>query len=149
MTRPRKGFYSDTHKECTKCHEIKTHSEYPIDKWHGGITANCYSCHAKRMQIWRNSRENPKEHSKRMLLKSKYGITLEHYNELLIQQQYKCVICLRQFKSTKDTNCDHNHKTGTFRGILCTRCNTTLGKFNDNIILFENMINYIKKHENV
>ena len=30
-------------------------------------------------------------------------------------------------------HCDHDHKTGLFRGWLCTSCNTSLGHFGDDV----------------
>lgn len=38
---------------------------------------------------------------------------------------------------------DHCHKTGKIRGILCSRCNTALGGFNDDIKLLDKAINYL------
>jgi hypothetical protein len=39
---------------------------------------------------------------------------------------------------------DHCHNTGKIRGILCTKCNTGLGSFKDNIELLMNAIKYLK-----
>ena len=40
---------------------------------------------------------------------------------------------------------DHDHKTGKFRGWICSRCNLTLGMVKDNTELLDSMIKYIKK----
>src|SRR5690242_3768832 len=50
-----------------------------------------------------------------------YGITLDDYKSLEIQQKYSCKICLK--KPTK-LYVDHCHKTGKVRGLLCINCNT-------------------------
>ena len=38
---------------------------------------------------------------------------------------------------------DHNHKTGRFRGWLCTRCNVGIGMLGDNIIGLRRAIRYL------
>jgi hypothetical protein len=40
---------------------------------------------------------------------------------------------------------DHDHETNKIRGLLCSRCNTGLGLFFDNISNLENAILYLKK----
>lgn len=49
------------------------------------------------------------------------------YREMLEQQAGCCAIC----GSPDPQAIDHDHVTGDVRGILCTRCNTGLGKFMD------------------
>lgn len=44
---------------------------------------------------------------------------------------------------------DHNHDTGIAREWLCDSCNTGLGRFKDNILLLEEAIQYLKKHQNI
>ena len=39
---------------------------------------------------------------------------------------------------------DHNHKTGRVRGILCSFCNTALGKFDDSVGLLARAIEYLE-----
>ena len=53
---------------------------------------------------------------------------------LLIEQEYKCKICLKDLTNEKNTNrhTDHSHKTKLVRGILCATCNITLGKIERN-----------------
>lgn len=88
-----------------------------------------------------------KEHKKNITYKSKYGITLEEYNKLLTSQNNACAIC----KSSGD-ECgralaiDHDHLTGKIRGLLCSKCNISLGNINDNIEILETMIQYLKNN---
>jgi hypothetical protein len=76
----------------------------------------------------------PKEIQQDRYLKKTYGITLEQYNKLLVEQNYSCYICqksITEFK--KRLAVDHNHKTGEIRGLLCMWCNKALGLFHDKI----------------
>lgn len=68
-------------------------------------------------------------------LASKYGITREQYDNLFEQQGGLCAIC-KQPETVKTgagvirrLAVDHDHDTGRVRGLLCYRCNTTLGQF--------------------
>ena len=56
-------------------------------------------------------------------LKAKYGIDLKQWNEAFQQQNGICAIC----KKPKKLVTDHDHKTGKFRGLLCNKCNVSLG----------------------
>lgn len=56
-----------------------------------------------------------------------YGISLEKYESICKEQQHRCRICKRE----EPLIVDHNHATGSFRGLLCLQCNTGLGYFRD------------------
>lgn len=59
-------------------------------------------------------------------LKKTYGLSLVEYNEILASQGGVCAICGTQ-SSGKRLSVDHCHETGQVRGILCQRCNLSLG----------------------
>ena len=83
------------------------------------------------------------------------GLTIEDYEIALQNQNYCCAIC-RQPETAQRQNAtaneirrlavDHSHKYGTYRGLLCMRCNTALGKFNDDIAILQKAIQYLEKH---
>lgn len=57
----------------------------------------------------------------------------------------QCEICGAFGEDFKKGLClDHNHKTGEFRGWICTRCNTAIGMVKENIGILEAIISYIK-----
>jgi hypothetical protein len=56
----------------------------------------------------------------------KNGFTPELFESILISQNYKCALCFSEINIS--SHADHNHDTGSPRGILCHNCNTTLGK---------------------
>jgi hypothetical protein len=41
--------------------------------------------------------------------------------------------------------CDHDHRTGEFRGWLCQECNLGLGKIGDNIEGVRGMLAYLER----
>lgn len=59
-----------------------------------------------------------------------YGLTQEQFDALMDQQDGECAICQRLL--TKPL-VDHDHLTGTVRGLLCQRCNTAIGMLGDNV----------------
>lgn len=71
-----------------------------------------------------------KDASGRQRLK-KYGLTAEQYTEMLREQQGRCAVCEHLLRGGKDEHIDHDHITGQVRGILCSQCNTAIGKFKD------------------
>lgn len=86
--------------------------------------------------------------------KRKYGITIEEYNKKLEEQNFICEICGNKETSTDGKNgstrklaIDHCHNSLKIRGLICNRCNTTLGKVKDNIELLEKMKQYLIKHK--
>lgn len=74
---------------------------------------------------------------------SKYGLTLDEFNEMLVLQDYKCALC---FGGPDDERLyvDHCHLTGRVRGLLCRRCNFTLGFARDNPDLLRRMATYVE-----
>ena len=72
-----------------------------------------------------------------------FNLTKEQYLDMLEKQNHVCAIC-----GNKDNNkklaVDHCHTTGVIRGLLCSSCNTSLGKFKDSVELLQNAIQYLK-----
>jgi hypothetical protein len=72
----------------------------------------------------------------------KYGWTVERYNEVLEEQDYRCKIC-GKYPNKTALAVDHCHETGKVRGLLCTKCNTGLGLFCDSPELLIKAFRYI------
>ncbi len=96
---------------------------------------------------------NPNLESDRNI-KRKFGINREQYNAKLWQQYNGCAVCGKEETSLdgktgvrKRLAIDHNHKTGKIRDLLCWRCNTVIGKIDEDIKLLQAMIDYITKHK--
>lgn len=87
-----------------------------------------------------------RELKNRSKLKSLYGITPEEKLEMYVSQSGKCKICHSPIKKEgKHTHIDHNHKTGRVRGLLCSNCNTGLGKFKDKVSNLQSAIEYLRE----
>jgi hypothetical protein len=74
----------------------------------------------------------------------KYGITLDEYDRLFHSQGGVCRICRLPDPTGRRLSVDHDHKTGRVRGLLCHKHNTALGGFNDDLILLQAAIDYLK-----
>lgn len=67
-------------------------------------------------------------------LKRAYNITPEYYNQMSVEQEGRCAICGKYQSEFKESlSVDHEHNSGQIRGLLCPKCNTGLGQFQDSI----------------
>lgn len=80
---------------------------------------------------------------RRRILKSRYGITPERFDELYEQQHGACAICKQAYHAT--LHIDHDHSNGQIRGLLCNNCNRGLGHFKDDAARLEEAIRYLQK----
>ncbi len=93
------------------------------------------------------------EYQRRARLKRQYGITVEDYDRMRAAQNGACAVCGtttpvgRVSEWTQDywLHVDHDHKTGTVRGLLCNECNTGLGKFQDDPELLVAAVSYLER----
>jgi hypothetical protein len=162
-------------KICTKCKQTKEETSFYIDKGkHKTICKEC-ECQRSKIWRQNNPKlallqhakwikNNPEKHRKiqrkynnkwrklnkekvkNTVLKSTYNITLEEYNKLLYKQNNCCNICgINQNMLNKRLFVDHNHLTNEIRGLLCPKCNTGIGQFNDSIDLLNKAIDYLLK----
>lgn len=85
------------------------------------------------------------EHRRGML--RNYGITAEHYAEMLKAQKGRCAICQSADTGPKRRMCvDHDHKTKKVRGLLCSNCNIAIGLFKENGVTIRSALFYIMAH---
>ncbi|MCH8066533.1 MAG: endonuclease VII domain-containing protein [Chloroflexi bacterium] len=77
-------------------------------------------------------------------LKSRHGLSLEEYDAILASQNNECAICGRLCQNGSRLVVDHDHASGTIRGLLCHNCNLVLGKLEDRPRWFENAAQYLR-----
>lgn len=81
-----------------------------------------------------------KERARWARIKRVYGLTREQYDTLYTGT---CPICLRDFTDTVRPVIDHNHKTGSVRGIICLYCNhRIIGRHHDAALMYR-VANYL------
>lgn len=72
--------------------------------------------------------------ARRHSLMRKYGLTLEAWQQLFASQGCRCAICRSDHPGSKHGwHTDHDHSTGSVRGILCKSCNQLLGYLGDSL----------------
>ena len=76
---------------------------------------------------------------------SRYGMTPESYDAMVLAQDGLCGICKRPPTKGK-LFIDHNHKTGKVRELLCVRCNNLLGICDESVDRLKVCIAYIERH---
>jgi hypothetical protein len=117
----------------------------PRDKSRKYRAANRERANEKSRKWYAANRERVLEKAKRkrladprrlqdIHLKSKYGITREQYENILIAQGYVC-LCGEPFgDGLEKPVIDHHHATGKVRGILHNRCNIWIGQRDPEIL---------------
>lgn len=84
-------------------------------------------------------------------LRGSFGLSLEDYNQMLEAQGGVCAIC-RQPETHKRNGrlkalaVDHHHGSGKIRGLLCSDCNTGIGKLKDDPKILFAAAEYLRKH---
>jgi hypothetical protein len=122
-------------KECIDCGERK-----PLDSYYkrsgnrDGLDNRCKPCEKARNKAWTSANpDKVRTAGKRYVLRAKYGITVEQYDELLAAQGGLCACCGSDSPRGRGTYfpVDHDHDTGEVRGLLCTPCNVGIGALGD------------------
>jgi hypothetical protein len=94
---------------------------------------------------WR--KDNPDKmrlHHRRVLLKRKYGLTIEEYETILASQGGGCAICNKKPNCLRSHPVDHDHDTKRVRGILCINCNIAVGNIYNNPKIATKMAEYLE-----
>lgn len=131
-------------KKCPGCADTLELSAFSKNAArHDGLNFWCRKCVSMRVKNWPSSqvkRDRHREHIR------KYGLTVEVYAQMLEEQGGGCACCGGRCATGKRLAVDHDHATGKVRGLLCARCNTTLGAFKEDRSALANLIHYIGVH---
>lgn len=142
-------------KKCSKCNKRKLVKDFHKDSSKSdGFRSYCKKCNNEYTKIWRKNhraicnewykdwyKRNKLDKIREYGLLSNYNITLEEYRKLLEGQNGVCKICGKS--DSKALSVDHSHITGEIRGLLCQKCNSGLGMFNDSPELLNKAIEYL------
>lgn len=124
-------FQSTSTKTCSKCKK-----ELDICKFGNASGANY-----KRGEC----RDCAREIVRSRLLAKKIASKIPH--------DHKCPICERTEEEVKNRGgkksgawcCDHDHKTGKFRGWLCHDCNRAIGNLGDDANRLQRALEYLSR----
>jgi hypothetical protein len=143
-------------KHCACCDSWKSPAHFHKNtlKWDGyhAFCKSCMSAASKRRYNRPGKKEQLLEKAKRYrkanvrkrkdtLLKSRFGISLEIYEQILQNQDGRCAICKR---NDRRLCVDHCHTSLKVRGLLCTPCNTSLGAFGNDLEVLSAAIKYLE-----
>lgn len=164
----------DTHRICTICKQSKPITEFSYHKcMSDGVRSDCKACGVKRSMDYnkrhpekkkvkdkryrtkhnakvnamtRKWRKNNPEIVRKHNLKKYFGLTVEVYDSMYIEQGGCCAICgTHQSELKLRLAVDHDHETGQLRGLLCGSCNTALGLMKDSIGILDNAVSYLER----
>ena len=135
-------------RECTKCHrDLPETSFYKQRSKKSGYKSHCKECVREQRREYYSTPQGYKYSIEKSWRDKGVEFTVEEYDNLLQEQELGCAICGAQSNKNGTRLClDHCHTTGKIRGLLCHYCNTSLGKFNDDIELLQSAIEYLKRH---
>ena len=144
--------------KCTSCKKEKTENEFSLHN--GKRNKQCKKCREYHNNLWKNNPNKYKDkrkdyykktkeiHSLRNFKNSilkKYNLTIEQYNEMLLNQLNQCAICETIFSKDNLPCVDHCHQTNKVRGLLCRKCNLSLSYVESKFI--EKAIRYLQANE--
>ena len=102
---------------------------------------------------WRKNPERAHKLVKAYQLKHEYGLDVEEYDTMLMEQHGVCAICGEPESQSRHGKIlalavDHDHTTGKIRGLLCSRCNLMVGLMErEPFELAGRAMLYLMKHE--
>lgn len=155
-------------KTCTKCGETKPLLDFYRHRGtKDGRATYCAECQKAASRQWtKDNAERVRERNAaayaadptrrhrdhRQFWLKLYGLTQESYAEMLEAQNHVCAICLQPERfidsrtgEPRRLSVDHDHVTGQVRGLLCGRCNRTLGHMNEDIDSFLRAVEYLRR----
>ena len=150
------------YKQCSQCGETKPatvqHFGYS-KKYKGNLRGQCRVCrreNGKKRDPQKRHEEFRKIYYKDLSLsrnkgrashfKKKYGLTVKAYENMFIEQQFKCAICGIHQSDTRKFHVDHNHETGKVRKLLCPSCNWMIGNCRENTEILSAGIKYLEEN---
>lgn len=160
----KKYYLLNKNKILKQCSKYKKNNSKKVKeclkRWYVKNGKNYYKINSKRIKELHKIRvkNNPKKFEIKYKNDSwrKLGIktannlifSIKDYNKLYKIQKGKCAICKKHSKKFKRAlAADHNHTTNIVRGLLCIKCNSVLG-FYENKIFNNQAIKYLGKYAN-
>jgi hypothetical protein len=131
---------------CKRCPRCRT--ERPLDQFYADRSRKdgkffiCKPCHkAYSATVKPRAKRAARKHQL-----SRYGVTEEQYAQMIEAQRGLCAICEQPNTNDRQLAVDHDHSTGAVRGLLCTGCNASLGRFHDSTHILRRAVDYLNSH---
>lgn len=136
-----------TSKHCSRCRRDRPVSDFgPHASYKDGLYCWCRECvntysrayHKRKPEVARGA-------ARKYALRSKYGLTLAQYDQMLAAQSGGCATCGAPEADSRGglLHVDHCHVTGRVRSLLCSRCNTVLGRCEEDADLLRRLADYL------
>lgn len=145
----------DARKVCAACGKEKPLAEFYRRSDRPDAIARCKPCELARVANYRATREPPDVRERRLAARrtnnrcAKYGLSRE--NLALLETRLRCDVCGRTSEevgakgpSGRRLHIDHDHVTGTVRGVLCKPCNSALGLAEDDPARLRALADYLE-----
>lgn len=141
-------------KCCFTCKEEKDITFFKKHTSGNTYESSCKKCRnrAREFRVKDKPKHKIRKHklNYKAKLKARYGISIDTYNEMLENQNNKCLICnnpetlKNRTGNIRRLSVDHCHDTQIVRGLLCSKCNHGLGMFKDKVSNLLKAIEYLK-----
>jgi hypothetical protein len=129
--------HSGAYKRCPACDSLKEIIDFPRNRSNkDGLATYCKPCHNR---IMRSNKDRLHGSQRNYLLKHRYSIDAVTVEWLKLQQNSLCALC----SSGQPEHVDHDHATGSVRGILCFNCNRGIAKFAEDTEVMKQAISYL------
>lgn len=153
-------------KTCTSCYTSLPKNQFYVIRAKGvfgyRLQASCKECTRHKNRITHEKRAEDRKGDLRRRVRQAITNTLRDarrnkncpcitsLSTIMGAWTGRCSICKQaeDISIRKKLLClDHCHKTGMFRGWLCTRCNSVLGYVNDDVELLSEMIIFLELYK--
>ena len=143
-------------KRCPKCEIEKPVSEFHNSKkYKDGLDYQCSECKRAEAKVWyydnreKESRRHRTTYVNGGNTRNRIFLYGPHdFDKMYAEQKGCCAICGRhQSELKKALGVDHNHITKKIRSLLCNKCNSGLGLFQDDSKLLSKASKYLRGFE--
>ena len=130
-------------KECCTCKEWKPAADFCKDNFRKDkLSRRCRRCSALRSRTWRASNRL----KARSYNRGTWAPGEPERAEAVRAVATRCEVCGTTEPGKMGWQCDHDHATGLFRGILCNHCNKAAGHLKDNPAVVDALAAYLRRH---
>lgn len=142
-------------KECATCEKWLTEEEFGFSSRSlDNLRRECKVCRAADAR--RRGANKSRGEKRESWLRRRYGVTPEWFDRTFESQKESCACCGTSNPGPRGWQLDHDHSCCNsvgaeticgkcLRGILCSRCNLTLGVVNDSVELLQKMQDYLRR----